>query len=153
MKPQIELTFTMNLSQLSELLDQQAQSISALYDILHQETHIIANRNSKQIASVAQKKLHWIHQIQRQDALIGIHIQKNDFPLTDEENTLVAQIKAQFQQCLELNQANGLVLQNAQLSMHKLKNIFQEALGNEELTYDSEGRASGRKSLGTNIKI
>ena len=153
MNPQIKPTSTMNLSHLSELLKQQAQSVSTLYDILHQETHIIANRQSKQIASIAQQKLHLIHQIQRDDALIGKHIQKNDFPLTDEENALVAQIKEQFQQCLELNQANGLVLQNAQLSMHKLKNIFQEAQGKEELTYDSEGRASGRKSLGTNIKI
>ncbi|PCS21958.1 Flagellar biosynthesis protein FlgN [Candidatus Enterovibrio escicola] len=98
----------------------------------------------------AKQKLVLINAIQYRDILLA-QCPEISSPSDDIKRYVLA-IKDTLKRCQQLNDANGSALQRAQLSMRKLRNLFEETGGKNELTYDSEGQAFGRRTLGTNIK-
>lgn len=136
---------------LEQHLQAQADDIDSLFTLMEKETSAIASRKADQIDICAKQKLALIHSVQLRDAIVA------KFPEiqqpSDEIKNQIALIKVTLKKCHQLNEANGIALQRAHLSMHKLRNLFQEAGGREEMTYDSGGQASGKRTLGTNIKV
>lgn len=134
-----------------EHLQTQSEDVHALFDVMEQETTAIATRKSTQIETLAKQKIALIHKIQ----LCDIQLSKRPEIQNPSENStqIIQAIKETLKKCHQLNEANGSALQRAQMSMHKLRNMFQEAAGKSEMTYDSEGKASGSRTLGTNIKV
>ncbi len=136
------------MSELDLLIDEQENEIKALLTLLHQESSAIALRNAEEITQISKQKINLVHSLQLRDAKIA---KQSPFD-SDTHLDTISRIKSEFLTCQKLNDTNGILLRRAQLSMHKLHNIFQEASGKHELTYDSEGQASGSKTLGTNFK-
>lgn len=145
----------MNMPELTVTFEQHLQAqtddICALFDVMEKETSAIATRKSTLIESLATQKIAYIHKIQLRD------IQLSKFPEiqkpSEDVQKIIDTIKETLKKCHQLNEANGTALQRAQVSMHKLRNLFQEAAGKHEMTYDSDGKSSGTRTLGTNIKV
>ncbi|MDD1783300.1 flagellar export chaperone FlgN [Enterovibrio sp. ZSDZ35] len=133
-----------------QLLQTQSDNVNELLEVMESETTAIATRKAADIESCAKKKLTTIQRIQLTDAQLA-RCSELSTP-SDEVKEQINKIKQTLEQCHSVNESNGAALQRAQLSMHKLRNLFQEAAGKNELTYDSEGQASGSRTLGTNVK-
>ncbi|KXF81277.1 flagella synthesis protein FlgN [Enterovibrio coralii] len=133
-----------------ELLQAQSDNVLELLEVMETETTVIAARKATDIEACAKRKLATIQRIQLTDAQLA-RCSELASP-SDEVKEQITKIKQTLEQCHSLNESNGAALQRAQLSMHKLRNLFQEAAGKNELTYDSDGQASGSRTLGTNIK-
>ncbi|MGF1707901.1 flagella synthesis protein FlgN [Enterovibrio baiacu] len=131
-------------------LGAQAEDVNALLDVMQAETAAIASRKATEIDALAKQKLSLINAIQQRDQYLA-RCPELASP-SDETKEQIANIQDALKQCHQQNEVNGIALQRAQLSMHKLRNLFQEAAGKSEMTYDSEGQASGSRTLGTNIK-
>lgn len=133
-----------------QLLQAQAENVNALLEVMENETSAIASRKAADINACAKQKLSLIQNIQLRDAQLA-KCPELQSP-SEESIAVISSIKTSLEKCHQLNDANGVALQRAQLSMHKLRNLFQEAAGKNEMTYDSEGQASGSRTLGTNVK-
>nr|WP_192867690.1 flagellar export chaperone FlgN [Thaumasiovibrio occultus] len=138
--------------QLAELLQQQHQTLTAMLRLLDSEKQAIASRQSADIERIAKEKLSLLNQIQQIDAQIARHPDKDslktDAPFID----TVAALQSLLQQCHNANEVNGAALQRAQLSFHKLNNLFLQSRGRQQMGYNAEGKATNVRSLGTNIK-
>ncbi len=144
---------------LDQYLEHQLKAVIDLFSILEKESLAIASRKAKQINDVAQQKLALIQQIQMQDRQIANHLSSHFPNHTEQEKTLtttqnqhIQDIQAQLTQCHQRNEINGIAIQRAAISMHKLHNLFQEAVGNSTLTYNNEGHTSRSNNLGANLK-
>ncbi len=131
-------------------LSAQAEDVNALLDVMKAETSAIASRKATDIDALAKQKLALINAIRQRDQFLA-RCPELASP-SDETKEQIINIQDVLTQCHQKNENNGIALQRAQLSMHKLRNLFQEATGKSEMTYDSEGQASGSRTLGTNIK-
>ncbi|MGF1699337.1 flagellar export chaperone FlgN [Photobacterium makurazakiensis] len=137
---------------IEQLLELQQATLVSLSRLLEQEKAAIVARKAADISQLATDKLTLIHKVQQQDHLIASH--PNRQQLVDKPNlaTIVEEIKAMAARCKEINEVNGEALQRAQLSFHKLNNLFQQSRGKQQMTYNSDGVAQNIRSLGTNIK-
>ncbi|MDX1302381.1 flagella synthesis protein FlgN [Photobacterium sp.] len=137
---------------IEQLLELQNATLISLSRLLEQEKGAIVNRQSVEIDRLAKDKLALINQIQQQDHLIASHTHRQQLVDNPELVQKVEQIKVIVARCKEYNAVNGEALQRAQLSFHKLNNLFQQSRGKQQMTYNSEGVAQNIRSLGTNIK-
>ncbi|PSW07623.1 flagella synthesis protein FlgN [Photobacterium lipolyticum] len=137
---------------IEQLLELQHATLISLSRLLEQEKGAIVNRQSVEIDRLAKDKLALINQIQQQDHLIASHAHRQQLVDNPELVQKVEQIKVIVSRCKECNTVNGEALQRAQLSFHKLNNLFQQSRGKQQMTYNSEGVAQNIRSLGTNIK-
>lgn len=134
------------------LLEQQQEQVETLLEVLEQETAAIAERSAKNIEVLAKQKQQLVSTIQRLDGQLASH---SNVESLKENNVLKEQVelvRQALKHCQTLNESNGVALQRASLSMHRLRNLFQETAGKQELTYNIDGQTSGKRSLGTNIK-
>jgi Flagellar biosynthesis/type III secretory pathway chaperone len=134
------------------LVEQQRERVQALQTVLEQEASIIASRVSDDIEAIAKEKQALINEIQRNDAQISRHSERDSLHDDETMREHISAIQACLSACKQQNETNGVALQRASLSIHRLRNLFQESGGKSELTYNQDGNASGRKTLGTNIK-
>lgn len=137
---------------LTTLVEQQLERVQTLQSVLEQEAGVIASRTSEDIEAIAKQKQSVINEIQRNDAQISRHPERD---LLNHDQALIEHVDAiqsTLSACKQQNETNGVALQRASLSIHRLRNLFQESGGKSELTYNQDGNASGRKTLGTNIK-
>ncbi|OAN18640.1 molecular chaperone [Photobacterium jeanii] len=137
---------------IEQLLELQQATLQSLARLLEQEKGAIVSRQSAEIERLAKDKLNLINSIQQQDHLIASHAQRQRLTEEAELTAAVDSIKATAEKCKELNEINGEALQRAQLSFHKLNNLFQQSRGKNQMTYNSEGAAQSIRSLGTNLK-
>ncbi len=137
---------------IEQLLELQHATLISLSRLLEQEKGAIVNRQSVEIDRIAKDKLSLLNKIQQQDHLIASHAQRQ--LLTDNTECIqkVTEIKTIVARCKAANAVNGEALQRAQLSFHKLNNLFQQSRGKSQMTYNSEGVAQNIRTLGTNIK-
>ncbi|WP_279145467.1 flagella synthesis protein FlgN [Photobacterium carnosum] len=137
---------------IEQLLELQHTALVSLAELLNQEKTAIAHRRALEIEQFAKEKLTLINSIQQHDYLIANHPQRQQ--LQDDE--LLSQHVDAIQQlvtlCKQRNDINGEVLQRAQLSFHKLNNLFQQSRGRYHMTYNCDGKAQNVRSLGTNLK-
>ncbi|KAE8176564.1 flagella synthesis protein FlgN [Photobacterium carnosum] len=137
---------------IEQLLELQHTALVSLAELLNQEKTAIAHRRALEIEQFAKEKLTLINSIQQHDYLIANHPQRQQ--LQDDE--LLSQHVDAIQQlvtlCKQRNDINGEVLQRAQLSFHKLNNLFQQSRGRYQMTYNCDGKAQNVRSLGTNLK-
>ncbi len=145
------MTISKKIITFEEHIKAQIEDIGALFEVMEKETTAIAIRKAEQIESLAKQKLALIHKIQLRDIQLS-KFEELKTP-SDDLKKIISNIQDTLNKCHLLNEANGSALQRAQLSMHKLRNLFQETAGKSEMTYNSEGHASGSRTLGTNLKV
>ncbi|OLQ76012.1 molecular chaperone [Photobacterium proteolyticum] len=137
---------------IEQLLELQLATLESLSRLLEQEKAAIVERKAADIAKLANDKLALLNKVQQQDHQISSHAQRQLLVDNPEYVQKVESIKAIVSRCKEINEVNGEALQRAQLSFHKLNNLFQQSRGKQQMTYNSEGVAQNIRSLGTNIK-
>ncbi|MEJ2764181.1 flagellar export chaperone FlgN [Photobacterium sp. MCCC 1A19761] len=137
---------------IEQLLALQLATLESLSRLLEQEKTAIVTRKSTDIARLANDKLALLNQVQQQDHLIASHAHRQQLTENPQLANQVSLIKTTVAQCKEINEVNGEALQRAQLSFHKLNNLFQQSRGKQQMTYNSSGVAQNVRSLGTNIK-
>ncbi|HIF9356361.1 TPA: flagella synthesis protein FlgN [Photobacterium damselae] len=140
------------MENIESLLNQQQENLAALRQILSQEKQAIVARNALNIEHFAKQKLERIQKAQLLDHQIAKHPQRAslvDSPLLAQQ---VIELTSLVSQCQQQNDINGEALQRAQLSFHKLNNLFQQSRGKQQMTYNSDGIAQNICSLGTNLK-
>jgi len=137
---------------IEQLLELQLATLLSLSRLLEQEKAVIVERKAAEIGRLAADKLALINKVQQQDHLIASHAHRQQLTDNPELAKKVESIKREVNRCKEFNELNGEALQRAQLSFHKLNNLFQQSRGKQQMTYNSEGVAQNIRSLGTNIK-
>jgi flagella synthesis protein FlgN len=137
---------------IEQLLELQLATLESLSRLLEQEKAAIVERKAADIAKLANDKLALLNKVQQQDHQISTHTHRQLIVDNQEFADKVESIKATVSRCKEINEVNGEALQRAQLSFHKLNNLFQQSRGKQQMTYTSEGMAQNIRSLGTNIK-
>ncbi|MCD9461911.1 molecular chaperone [Photobacterium phosphoreum] len=137
---------------IEQLLELQHTALVSLAELLNQEKTAIAHRRALEIEQFAKEKLTLINSIQQHDYLLANHPQRQQL----QDDQLLSQHVNEIQQlvtlCKQRNDINGEVLQRAQLSFHKLNNLFQQSRGRHQMTYNYDGKAQNVRSLGTNLK-
>ena len=137
---------------IEQLLELQHTALVSLAELLNQEKTAIAHRRALEIEQFAKEKLTLINSIQQHDYLLANHPQRQQL----QDDQLLSQHVNEIQQlvtlCKQRNDINGEVLQRAQLSFHKLNNLFQQSRGCHQMAYNCDGKAQNVRSLGTNLK-
>ncbi|MGL5291294.1 MAG: flagella synthesis protein FlgN, partial [Vibrionaceae bacterium] len=102
------------------------------------------------IESCAKKKIKLVQLIEQRDEQLA----KMTAALAPNEPQLeiISNIKQQLTLCHQQNNNNGVLLQRAAMSIHKLRNLFNDTINKNEIIYDSAGQTSGRRTLGTKVK-
>lgn len=137
---------------IEQLLELQHTALVSLTELLNQEKTAIAHRRALEIEQFAKEKLAIINSVQQHDYLIANHPQRQQLHDDIQLNQQVEQIQQLVTVCKQRNDINGEVLQRAQLSFHKLNNLFQQSRGRHQMTYNCDGKAQNVRSLGTNLK-
>ncbi|EGA63495.1 flagellar export chaperone FlgN [Vibrio brasiliensis] len=140
------------MAALQGLVEFQLKNAQELSEVLVLEQHAIANRQSKEIESIAKQKITLIEQLQTTDDRIRRHPDVDTLTTDPELSPLVEQIRTIVSQCQQANDINGQALQRAQLSFNKLNNLMKQSQGKLGMTYTSEGQTKNITTLGTNIK-
>lgn len=140
------------MAALQGLVEFQLKNAQELSEVLVLEQHAIANRQSKEIESIAKQKITLIEQLQTTDDRIRRHPDVDTLTTDPELSPLVDQIRTIVSQCQQANDINGQALQRAQLSFNKLNNLMKQSQGKLGMTYTSEGQTKNITTLGTNIK-
>ena len=121
---------------IEQLLELQHTALVSLAELLNQEKTAIAHRRALEIEQFAKEKLTLINSIQQHDYLLANHPQRQQL----QDDQLLSQHVDAIQQlvtlCKQRNDINGEVLQRAQLSFHKLNNLFQQSRGRHQMTYN-----------------
>ncbi|GAB6259860.1 flagellar protein FlgN [Photobacterium sp. CCB-ST2H9] len=136
---------------IEQLLAQQHATLEALLRLLEQEREAIVKRQSGDITRFARDKKELVDKIQLQDQQIARHSQSSQLKENPDFVSQVDTIQHLLSECMHHNELNGAALQRAQLSFHKLNNLFQQSLGHHQ-TYNKEGIAQNLRSIGTNLK-
>ncbi|KJG57539.1 molecular chaperone [Photobacterium kishitanii] len=137
---------------IEQLLELQHAALVSLAELLNQEKIAIAHRRALEIEQFAKEKLAIINSVQQHDYLIANHPQRQQLHDDAQLSQQVKQIQQLVTLCKQRNDINGEVLQRAQLSFHKLNNLFQQSRGRHQMTYNCDGKAQNVRSLGTNLK-
>ncbi|MCP4956109.1 flagella synthesis protein FlgN [Photobacterium aquimaris] len=137
---------------IEQLLELQQTALVSLAELLNQEKTAIAHRRALEIEQFAKEKLAIINSVQQHDYLIANHPQRQQLQDDDLLRQQVEHIQQLVTLCKQRNDINGEVLQRAQLSFHKLNNLFQQSRGRHQMTYNCDGKAQNVRSLGTNLK-
>ncbi|CEO40007.1 molecular chaperone [Photobacterium kishitanii] len=137
---------------IEQLLELQHAALVSLAELLNQEKIAIAHRRALEIEQFAKEKLAIINSVQQHDYLIANHPQRQQLHDDVQLSQQVEQIQQLVTLCKQRNDINGEVLQRAQLSFHKLNNLFQQSRGRHQMTYNCDGKAQNVRSLGTNLK-
>lgn len=140
------------MAALQGLVEFQLKNAQELSEVLVLEQHAIANRQSKEIESIAKQKITLIEQLQTTDDRIRRHPDVDTLTTDPELSPLVEQIRTIVSQCQQANDINGQALQRAQLSFNKLNNLMKQSQGKLGMTYTSEGQTKNITTLGTNLK-
>ncbi|QUJ66723.1 flagellar protein FlgN [Photobacterium sp. GJ3] len=136
---------------IEQLLAQQHATLEVLLRLLTHERDAIVKRQPGDITRLANDKKDLVDKIQLQDQQIARHTQSSRLTESPELAEQVQTIQALVSECQHQNELNGAALQRAQLSFHKLNNLFQQSMGHHQ-TYNKEGVAQNLRSLGTNLK-
>ncbi|MGL5337027.1 MAG: flagellar export chaperone FlgN [Enterovibrio sp.] len=133
-----------------QLLNEQATDVATLLDLLKEEAVVIAKRDTPAIESCAKKKIKLIQIIEQRDDDLAKLTQTQT--LNPPQLEIISDIKHQLTLCHQQNNNNGVLLQRAAISINKLRNLFNDTINKNEITYDSAGQTSGRRTLGTKVK-
>lgn len=138
---------------LTDLLNFQLQSAQELLALLDEEKVAIARRISKDIESIALKKIKLVEQLNSTDQRLANHPDVKSLTEDDDMQALVKKIQETVSVCQQANDINGEALERAEISFRKLKNLMQQSQGRAGMTYSADGKTRNISTLGTNLKV
>jgi len=131
----------MNNENTQSLLTLQLNHIKQLQLLLNNEKQSLIDRDHESITSLAKNKQQLMSQLEQIDSDISASLTGK--PLSDDEQSLKAQINTALATCHRLNLENGKAIDLSINSVQRLqRSLIQKRAGNS-MTYNAKGKTRG----------
>lgn len=132
----------------AELLAKQHQQLTLLSQIISNEKEILQHHNPQALLAISQEKNTLLLAIQQLDKEIGLNQAFAQDKAAGKLTEGLTEITELLEQCKKQNIINGLVIQQSQLAIERMKTSLLENHNKNAITYDSKGKKSaGLSSL------
>jgi flagella synthesis protein FlgN len=126
-----------------QLVSQQLSQLTQLEALLDTEKNVLQQQNPDALINITSDKNNLLLAIQEIDNAIGQNFEFKQEKLAGKFTTELSGIEASLARCKKLNQINGLIIQQSQLSVERMKTSLLENHNKSSMTYDSKGKTSG----------
>lgn len=142
----------MSITQLASQIAKQVEQLSLLGELLEKELHLISTRDAESLISLLDEKAVLLEEIQALDAQVEQSYSQADDDTKNhpEIEALLADAKAQLENCKYRTDVNEKAVEQGQLRLTHLRNLMLEVRAKESLTYDKKGKPKGG-TLGSGI--
>lgn len=132
-----------------QLVARQKSQLTSLEALLEQEHKILQQPKPELLTKLSQEKNELLVAIQETDKTIEQNFDFKQAKYSGEFDEQLKDIKNCLQRCKQQNQINGLIIQQSQLSVERMKTSLLENHNKSAITYNSKGKTSaGLSSLG-----
>lgn len=132
-----------------QLLAQQHEQLTLLSTVIANEKDILQQHDPEALLQISQEKNQLLLAIQTLDQQIGLN---QEFAQDKAAGKLVqplADITQLLEHCQQQNLINGMIIQQSQLAVERMKTSLLESHNKNSITYDSKGKKSaGLSSIG-----
>ncbi len=126
-----------------QLVSQQLSQLTQLEALLITEKEILQQQNPDALIQITTTKNDLLMAIQNVDNAIGQSFEFKQEKLAGKFDNELADIKNILERSKKLNQTNGLIIHQSQLSVERMKTSLLENHNKSSMTYDSKGKTSG----------
>jgi flagella synthesis protein FlgN len=126
-----------------QLVSQQLSQLTQLETLLDTEKDVLQQQNPDALLHLTADKNDLLLAIQRIDNAIGQSFEFKQEKLAGKFTSLLSDIEAILVRCKKQNQINGLIIQQSQLSVERMKTSLLENHNKSSMTYNSKGKTSG----------
>ncbi|MBA6222849.1 MULTISPECIES: flagella synthesis protein FlgN [unclassified Colwellia] len=126
-----------------QLVSQQLSQLTQLETLLDTEKDVLQQQNPDALIQLTADKNDLLLAIQRIDNAIGQSFEFKQEKLAGKFTSLLSDIEAILVRCKKQNQINGLIIQQSQLSVERMKTSLLENHNKSSMTYNSKGKTSG----------
>lgn len=132
-----------------QLLSQQQQKLQSLLALLEKEKEVLQGHSPEELIEIAQQKNSLLLSVQELDEKISQQAGFAKEKAAGLYQDLLDDIASLLEQCKEINTVNGMIIQQSQIAVEKMKTALLVSNNRSSMTYDNKGKASGTlKSLG-----
>lgn len=132
-----------------QLLEQQLNQLSSLLGLIEQEKEVLQEHSPEALTHVAEQKNALLLSVQEIDEKISQSPNFAQEKASGVHQEILDKIAGLLKQCKEANTVNGLIIQQSQIAVEKMKTSLLEKSSKTSMTYDNKGKTSGGlKSLG-----
>jgi flagella synthesis protein FlgN len=126
-----------------ELVSQQLSQLMQLEALLVTEKDVLQLQNPDALIQITATKNNLLMAIQNVDNAIGQSFEFKQEKLAGNFDNELAEIQSILERSKVLNQTNGLIIHQSQLSVERMKTSLLENHNKSSMTYDSKGKTSG----------
>lgn len=126
-----------------QLVSQQLSQLTQLEALLHTEKDILQQQSPDALINITADKNNLLLAIQEIDNAIGQSFEFKQEKLAGNFTDELLDIQTSLERCKQLNQVNGLIIHQSQLSVERMKTSLLENHNKSSMTYDSKGKTSG----------
>lgn len=126
-----------------QLVSQQLSQLTQLEALLTAEKDILQQQNPDALIQITAEKNNLLIAIQEVDNAIGQSFEFKQEKLAGKFSNELSDIQNILEHCKKLNQTNGLIIHQSQLSVERMKTSLLMSHNKSSMTYDSKGKTSG----------
>lgn len=131
-----------------ELLAQQLNQLTQLLALLESEKQILQTHSPEDLITITQEKNTLLLTVQETDTVLSKHPNFRKEKSSGIHQKTLDSIENLLLQCKKLNTVNGMIIQQSQISVAKMKTSLLVNNNRSSMTYDNKGKTSGTlKSL------
>lgn len=131
-----------------DLLAQQLNQLTHLLALLEKEKQVLQTHSPEDLTAVTLEKNTLLLAVQETDTLFSQHPSFKQEKASGIHQKTLESIEDLLQQCKKLNTVNGMIIQQSQISVAKMKTSLLTNSNRSSMTYDNKGKTSGTlKSL------
>lgn len=134
---------------LTSVLNDQVEKLTALSGLLERELHLISSRDAEALMALLDDKTKLLEEIQTLDATAESMF-ANGQSYSKEDDALTEKAKILLDDCKYRTQVNQKAVEQGQLRLSHLRNLMMEVRAKESLTYDKKGKPKGG-TLGSGV--
>ncbi|NDW20620.1 flagellar export chaperone FlgN [Alteromonas hispanica] len=134
---------------LTSILQNQVDKLTALSALLERELQLISSREAESLMALLDEKAQLLEDIQKIDAAAEALIDQGQ-TYSEEDEVLTEKAKALLDDCKYRTQVNQKAVEQGQLRLTHLRNLMMELRAKESLTYDKKGKPKGG-TLGSGV--
>lgn len=142
-------TLTNQHANLTSVLKEQVDKLTALSRLLERELHLISSRDAEALMTLLDDKTQLLEEIQAlDDSAESMFVNGQSY--SEEDDALTDKAKTLLDDCKYRTQVNQKAVEQGQLRLTHLRNLMMEVRAKESLTYDKKGKPKGG-TLGSGV--
>ena len=134
---------------LTSILQNQVDKLTALSTLLERELQLISSREAESLMALLDEKAQLLEDIQKIDSAAEALIDQGQ-TYSEEDDVLTEKAKALLDDCKYRTQVNQKAVEQGHLRLTHLRNLMMELRAKESLTYDKKGKPKGG-TLGSGV--